>query len=202
MGRRFFNPETGIWRFFGWVGEIVVLSLLWTLCSIPLVTLGSASTALYDAAAHNMRRKESDLFRRFFGTFRREFKTACPTTLLWGAVAGLIVFLYIRLVGIGPDHQVVTAYSMVFVLLLFLLLLVLCWVFPLLSRFTFGFAELNRTAIRIALGNILRSVTMALIVALGIFACMRNYFCVFFVPGIAAWLSTFFIEPVFERYTQ
>ena len=201
MGRRFFNPETGIWRFFSWLGEIVSLSLLWTLCSIPVVTLGAASTALYDAVAHNMRRKESDMFQRFFGTFRRELKPGCLTTLLWGAVAGLLFFLYRALAGAGPDGRVVTAYSVVFLLLLYLLLCVLSWVFPILSRFTFGFAALNRTALRIALGNILRSALMALLTGLGIAAFSQNYFFVFFVPGLIAWLSSFLIEPVFEKYS-
>ena len=100
MGRRFFNPETGIWRFFSWLGEIVSLSLLWTLCSIPVVTLGAASTALYDAVAHNMRRKESDMFQRFFGTFRRELKPGCLTTLLWGAVAAVLT-------SRGEEHRAV-----------------------------------------------------------------------------------------------
>ena len=157
MVRRFFNSETGIWRFFGWVGDIVMLSLLWVLCSVPLVTMGAASTALYDAAVHVMRRKDDAVFSRFFGTFRRELKTACLTTLLWGALAGLTVLLYRGLVGSAPDGQVVTAWSVIFLLLLYLLLCILSWVFPLLSRFTFGFADLNRTALRLALGNILRS---------------------------------------------
>ena len=202
MGRRFFNPETGIWKFFSWLGEIVSLSLLWTLCSIPVITLGAASTALYDAVAHNMRRKESDMFQRFFGTFRRELKPGCLTTLLWGAVAGLLFFLYRSLAGSAPDGQVVTAWSAVFLLLLYLLLCVLSWVFPILSRFTFGFAALNRTALRIALGNILRSAAMALLIAAGIAIFTRNYYAVSFLPGVFAWLSTFLIEPVFERYSN
>ena len=103
MGRRFFNSEVGIWRFFGRVGEIVMLSLLWTVCSVPLVTAGAASTALYDTVVHLVRRGENELFYRFFGTFRRELKTACLSTLLWGAVAALLVFLYRSLAGAGPD---------------------------------------------------------------------------------------------------
>ena len=200
MGRRFFNPETGIWKFFSWVGEIVSLSLLWTLCSIPIITMGAASTALYDAVAHNMRRQESDMFQRFFGTFRRELKTGCFTVLLWGAVAGLLLFLYRALVGSGPDGQVMTVWTVVLILLLYFILGILSWLFPILSRFTFGFTDLNRTALRIALGNILRSVLMALLLGLGIAAFSQNYFFVLFVPGLACWLSSFLIEPVFERY--
>ena len=90
----------------------------------------------------------------------------------------------------------------VFLLLLYLLLCVLSWVFPILSRFTFGFAALNRTALRIALGNILRSALMALLTGLGIAAFAQNYFFVFFVPGLIAWLSSYLIEPVFEKYSD
>ena len=202
MVQRFFNSETGIWRFFSWVGDIVMLSLLWVLCSVPLVTMGAASTALYDAVVHVIRRKDDSVFSRFFGTFRRELKTACLSTLLWGALAGLIVFLYRGLAGSAPDGQVVTAWSVLFLLLLYLLLCVVCWVFPILSRFTFGFADLNRTAVRLALGNILRSASMALLVGLGIAAFSRNFYFVFFVPGLIAWLSSYLIEPVFEKYSD
>ena len=202
MGRRFFNSEVGIWRFFGRVGEIVMLSLLWTICSVPLVTAGASSTALYDTVVHLVRRGENELFSRFFGTFRREMKTACLSTLLWGAVAVLLVFLYRGLAVAGPDGRVVTGYSVVFLLLLFFVLLVLSWLFPLLSRFTFGFMDLNRTALRIALGNVLRSAAMALLYGAGIALFLRNYFSVFFVPGLAAWLSSFLIEPVFGKYTE
>ena len=202
MVRRFFNSETGIWRFFGWVGDIVMLRLLWTLCSLPLITAGASSTALYDSVVHVMRRKDDSVFSRFFGTFRRELKTGCLTTLLWGAVAGLFGFLYRLLAGAGPDGQVVTAWSVVFLLLIYLLLCILSWVFPLLSRFTFSFAALNRTALRLALGNILRSALMALLLGAGIALVLRNYFAIFFVPGLAAWLSSYLIEPVFEKYSD
>ena len=94
----------------------------------------------------------------------------------------------------------ITAWSVVFLLLLYFLLGVLSWVFPILSRFTFGFADLNRTALRIALGNILRSASMALLLGLGIAAFSHNYFFVFFVPGLIAWLSSYLIEPVCEKY--
>ncbi len=202
MGRRFFNPDTGIWRFFGWVGDIVILSLLWALCSIPLITCGAASTALYDSVVHVVRRKDDSFISRFFGTFRRELKMGCLSTLLWGAVVSLFLFLYRILAGTGPDGQVMTVWSVVLILLLYFILGILSWLFPILSRFTFGFTDLNRTALRLALGNILRSATMALLIGLGIAAFSRNFYFVFFVPGLASWLSSFLIEPVFEKYSN
>ena len=74
MARRFFNPESGVWKPLGFFGDLVILSLLWCLCSVPLVTLGPATAALYDTVVHSMRRKEAPPFYRFFDTFRRELK--------------------------------------------------------------------------------------------------------------------------------
>ena len=48
--RSLFNPESFLWKPFGYIGDLVVLSLLWV-CSIPVVTLGASSAALYDDGA-------------------------------------------------------------------------------------------------------------------------------------------------------
>lgn len=200
MLRSFFNSETGIWRFFGWVGDIVMLSLLWVLCSVPVLTLGAASTALYDTIVHGMRRRESNMFSRYFGTFRRELKTGCLTSLFWEVCALFLFYLYSALAGTGPDGQIAVVYSAIFLMILCFMLGILCWVFPLLSRFTFRFSDLNRTALRISLGNILRSAAMALLAVSAIALFLRNYFSVFFTPGLVSWLCSYLIEPVFQSY--
>ena len=53
--RKLFNSEHPLWLIFGFVGDIVVLSLLWTVCSAPILTLGAASAALYDAVVADFR---------------------------------------------------------------------------------------------------------------------------------------------------
>ena len=40
--RRFFNPESVLWQIFGFIGDVVILSMLWTVCSAPLITVGAA----------------------------------------------------------------------------------------------------------------------------------------------------------------
>lgn len=200
MKRRFFNSDTEIWRFFGWVGDIVILSLLWVVFSLPLVTVGAASTALYDTAVRVVRRKTDSLFGRFWKTFRREWKTATITTLFWAVIVAVPIALYIFAVRSAPEGQPLQLQSVLFLLVLFLLMSILSWVFPLLSRFTFTFASLQGIAVRLALGQILRSVSMTLLIGLGIWACSHQVFSIFFAPGLVAWLSTFLIEPVFQSY--
>ena len=199
MARRFFEPESLAWKPFGFLGELVMMSLLWGLCAIPLVTIGPASAALYDCTVHCLRRKEGDLFSRFFRTFRAELKTGVLSTLLWMLLLGIPFALHLRVVG-SLGNGVFAAVEMLLLLLVFFLAAILCWVFPTLSRFTFGFAALNRTAVRLALGNIFRSVALVLLNALSILLVLLFAAPVLFAPGLAALLSSFLIEPVFRKY--
>lgn len=197
--RRFFDPESMLWKPLGFVGELVVLSLLWGACSAALVTAGPATAALYDTVAHVLRRREDDLFPRFFRTFRAELKTGCLSALLWLVLLGLLFFSWRFLTGLDDPRFGIAAWVYAPVLTL-LLLGVLCWVFPLLSRFTFGFGDLNRTAVRLALGNILRSLAAALLTALGAIVCWLYTTPIIFVPGLVVWIWSCLMEPVFARY--
>lgn len=199
MARRFFEPESLVWKPFGYLGELVMMSLLWGLCAIPLVTIGPASAALYDCAVHCLRRKEGDLFSRFFRTFKAELKTGLLSTLQWMLLLALPLALHYGAVG-SLGSVVFNALEVLSLLLLFFLTAILCWVFPTLSRFTFGFASLNRTAVRLALGNILRSVALVLINGLSVLLVLLFAAPVLFAPGLAALLSSFLIEPVFRNY--
>ena len=45
-----FNPQNSFWQTIDRLSDLLILSLLWLICSLPLVTVGAASTALYDTA--------------------------------------------------------------------------------------------------------------------------------------------------------
>lgn len=199
MARRFFDPEGLVWKPLGFIGDLVMLSLLWFLCSVPLVTLGAATAALYDTAVHVMRRGETAIFARFFGTLRRELKEGILLTLLWAGIAlGQWLILY-GLTRLIPAAQG-TAVSLIEMLLIFLFLAAASWVFPTLSRFTMGVGALSSVCLRLAPGNALRSAALALLNALLIAACLRFILPLMFAPALVAYLSSFLIEPVFERY--
>jgi len=90
----FFNPDNWLWKFFGKIYDFFGLSCMWVLCSMPLVTVGPASIALYDAAAHCLRGDETKLAKRFFRTFKKELVPGILLTLVWAAIAMAFWFGY------------------------------------------------------------------------------------------------------------
>ena len=204
MRSRLFDPESWLWKPLGFLGELVTLSLLWAVFSLPLVTLGPASAALYDTAVHVLRRREEGApFARFFSTFRRELKEGVLTTLLWAALLGaaaLVLCAAMRLFsGFAARWGLVL---LIAVLCGFFALCVLCWVFPVLSRFTLPLAALQSNSLRLALGHILRSAAMALLWGASLYLSVRYVAPLFVLPAAAALLSSYLIEPVFRKYEE
>ena len=55
MLNNFFDPQNAFWRWVCNVPHLLALSVLWAVCSIPIVTLVPASVAMYSAIVKCMR---------------------------------------------------------------------------------------------------------------------------------------------------
>lgn len=196
-----FNPENHFWQMLDHLADLLILSLLWLFFSLPVVTVGAATTALYDAVARCVRGRESMPWRRFWQTFRRELPGAALVTLIWGALL-LLLFNAVAMIGAAAAAGSSAA---PFVLVFCLVLLILpvgaaCWMFPLLSRFTFRPVELMLTALRFAFGRLPRTLGLVLILTVSVFLVRVLLFPVILLPGLAAWLFAALLEPVFRQY--
>ena len=66
------------------------LNLLWFVCSIPVFTIGAATTALCYASLKIVRDEDSHVFALFFRSFRENFRQA---TVIWLILLGVGLFL-------------------------------------------------------------------------------------------------------------
>ena len=66
------------------------LNILWFVCSLPIVTIGASTTALYYACLKVIRDEESHAWKLFFHSFKENFKQA---TQLWLILLGAGLFL-------------------------------------------------------------------------------------------------------------
>lgn len=200
MANSLFHSESFVWKPFGWVADILLMSGLWFVCSVPIVTMGAATTALYDCAARCVRGADQKIFARFFGTFKRELGQSILCQLLWTGVIGAGYWL-IRTFG---NHVAVTDASVMATAAWLCILVVVvgagCWVLPLLSRFTFSFGALNATAVKLALIHIPRTMALGLSTVVAAWLCIQWWIPFLFLPMLLMLLWTLLLEPVFRRY--
>lgn len=178
-----------------------MLSVLWFFASLPLVTLGAATAGVYNAAAKCIIKGENGVWAHFWETFKREFATAALATLLWGGLCALLTW------GVWTIRAQVVFEGMTAVILLavwFAVLLIpvgcLCWMFPLLSRFTFSVGGLIATSLKLTIAYLPRTFVVVALGLAGVILCVWLLLPVVIVPCLVALGWSVMMEPVFQRY--
>ena len=202
MFRGIFKADSWLWKPFGWLADVLILSGLWLLCSLPVVTLGGATAALYDAVVHGFRRHEADYLYRFFGTFKAEWKHGILPTLFWGGLLTALFLGYRWFTGRAEtDAAVMAAWALLVVLCI--PVGIVCWVFPVLSRFELGFGPLCANSAKLALAHLPGTLAMALAAGGCVWVTAYLLFLPLLVlPALLALFWSLFTEPVFKRYER
>ena len=196
----FFNPDNWLWRGFGRVADFFILSVLWMVCSIPVVTIGAATIALYDTVAHCFRYQEGRMVDRFFRTFRKELLRGILPTVVWAVVGYLFNVSYQILSQLGEGSSFWSVFSLVYFVLLLIPVGVAIWAIGLESRFAYTFGQLHKNAVMFTLGYFPRTLAVVLIFVVFYNLLINMFFLVMFLPAIMVNLQSMFMEPVFRKY--
>lgn len=193
-----------VFRFFSWLLDILLLGGIWILCSLPVLTIVPASSALYYSCAKCLRFKESAPCRNFFSAFKQNLRTGLLVGLVFLPVTALVAyglfFLYSGAVQAGGSWRTM---FIVFTALALLPLAIMLSAVCMLSRFEYTAGGLLKDSVRVTVQNLPRLLCSALLTA-GFFylsARLRRIDVAVLVPGICAYLCTFLLEPVLRKYT-
>jgi len=157
MGK-FFNLDSLLMRFLTRLADMMILNLAFLISCIPVVTVGAAWTALYYVALKMVRDEEGSILRSYFHSFRQNFRQA---TVLWlGVLAVVGLLIFDRLILAGMDSPVAAAMNGGTVILGVALLMVLQYLFPLLSKFDDSLIRTLKNACLLALGELPRTLLM------------------------------------------
>lgn len=209
MLQSFFNYDNPIWRFVGRLGDMIVLNILWLVCSIPIVTIGASTTALYYCTLKYVRNEDYGDFRMFFRSFRQNFTQA---TLLW--VLMLLIGLTLGFDFYFFGTMMTGAASVKFVFQAIILALMLVWLFvflyiwPILSRFENTTKNTILNAILMSIRHLGSTISMLICDAVVIIAW---YILLFNIPWLSAflllmgfaliaWINSAMLEHIFEKY--
>jgi len=112
------------------------LNLLWFICSIPIVTIGASTTALYYVSFKIVKDEDNSLTRLFFRAFRENFRQATVLWLILLAVGALLAgdgYLLYRLCthSSGRDAMIFTLMAAFVIAAAVVYVIVLLYVFPL-----------------------------------------------------------------------
>ena len=178
---KFFSYESKFSQLLLKLCNACLLNLLWFVCSLPIVTMGASTTALYYACLKIVRDEDSHVAAQFFHSFRQNFRQA---TQIWLILLGCGLFLgldgyilyHLRLTSGGTMGVIWTLALAGVIAAAVVLVIVLEHVFPLL-------ASVENTS-RAMLKNAFLIGTHYLFATILVFAV---HFAMFFV--VVAWFT-------------
>ena len=180
-------------RAMNWLWNMLVISVLWAVCCIPVFTIGAASTAAYYAAAKCVRRHTGKVVSEFFSSFRLNFRQASVFTLLWGSVLFLLILECIYLYS---NTAVPLAVLYLFYFLLAAAVSCTMYLWPCLSRFARSNLALIKTAVILTFRHLITTILLFLLLICSCLAVYLMPWGILVFPGCMFYLQTFLMEKI------
>lgn len=180
--------------------DLIVAGLLWLVCSLPVITIGASTTALYYAVNKCVRHNRGRLTPTFFSGFRRNFRQA---TLIWllmlaYVLVGLLDAYAFRLMGFGAGT---VPYVLSFLFFLPPLLL-FPWVFAFVSRFQNTVSGTLKYCCWLALRHLKETLILAVELILLLLIAWLLPALIPFLPSSFCMMMSLSTEPVFRQLQQ
>ncbi len=193
----FFNMDGWFFRAGTLIADVFILSLIWFLFSIPIVTMGASFTALFYVSTKRVSNREGYLFKDFLKSFKMNFKQA---TVVWVLILGAILILFTNIKIIGQFENFRGILLPIYLFLIAEVFMLFVYVFPLIARFDMKFKELLKTALFMANKHLLTTVLCFLLVGS---LCLLTYLfppLVIADAGIYSLLSSLLMMRLFKKY--
>ena len=87
-----FNYDNKVFEILGKAVDWVYIGILWLIFSLPVVTIGASTTALYETVHKVIRKSKGYVWRTFWTTFKTNFK---KTTKIWLIQLVVIAVLFL-----------------------------------------------------------------------------------------------------------
>lgn len=206
--KNLFSFDSSFMQTLSRITNLIFLNLLWLICSLPMITIGPTTTAMYYVIFQYLTNQTDSVIRPFFHSLRDNFR---QSLVLW------IPLFLLDLLLVVDALYLFANYSGVFhpLWLVFILMMVVCfslstYVFPLLARYNTRNIDAIRNSVVLFLIHPIQSVIIILLQTLPwiVLLCARELFAragiLWFMLGFslpAYWSGKLYIR-VFEKNTK
>ena len=194
---KIFETDSGFSRFMNVLFDILYVGILWTVCSLPLITAGASTTAAYYAMSKCVRHKTGYIGREYFHSFKENFRQITPLTLLFWIVVGVLsVDLYYIW---NHESRFNNALFVILVFIAFVVAGIVVYSCPILSRFHKKNTELIKTAVYVLFRFLPLTIAIEFVFIAACVGIFLMPWAVFVIPGGYMYALSFPMEHVLGK---
>lgn len=202
MKEKIFGLDSPFFNLMSKLGDLMLLNLMWIVCSLPIVTVGASTTALLYTGMKLAKGRDGYVVRNFWSAFKSNFKQSTIIYLILLVLGG--AFGFSAWYWMHQESNVCQILTLVSVAILIVWLLEVLFVFAVQAKFENTIGNTMKNALIMAVQNL--PITLLCLVAWGLLLGLNYTFVVANVLtlvigiGTVGWLLGMFYNLAFRRY--
>ena len=202
MFQRGFSQDGSLVTVLYRLSDLFLLNILWIFFSLPIVTAGASTAALYTVTLKMRKNQESYIFRSFVKAFRKNFRQGTALWLIY-VLAGGILFLNLYIAALGK-LPVQAFFLTVYAIMTNIYLMVGSYLFPVMAKFDTTIRQILKISLFLSLRHIGYTLMIILITAVpylvvGAYLYLLPILFIITISG-TAYISSGFFNKIFSKY--
>lgn len=186
------------------VFDLILLSVLWLIGCVPIITIGASTSALYYVTMKMVEDRDSGIIRTFAKGYKENLKKSIPLTLLLLLCVGVLAVDF-HVLGSAENAGASVMYGGC-IALAFILAAVYGYVFPLLAKFENTVKNTLANGAKLAITHLPQTLLITVLnllpgvwflVSPGTFS-MIFWIWVFAGTGVVAYINSIFLIRIFN----
>lgn len=199
-----FSINSKFYHFMTKIADCMILSVLWIAFSLPVITTGAATSALYYCVIKVIGEDQGSAVKYFWRSFQSSLKQG--TTV---SVAVFTLSILMPIIGSAAYAQAQNGETLgtVYFVYLVILLFGIAWlhyIFSYIARFQAPLATVLKNSLVICLVNLPSSFSMMILFVLMIILLVWTFpasvTALLLVPAVYALISSFLLEKIYSKY--
>lgn len=201
MGR-IFDLNNPVMRWIIRLFDCMCLSVLWLVVSLPVITVGASTTALFAVIHRYIRLEEGSLWQTFWQAFRENFKRSSLCWLIALAVLALLALDALVFRTMALNGQLL---GRLYWLILLLIGIALTWgayLFCYAERFNGNVKDVLCFSFMLMILHPIKAITVLVILLAGAALILLIPGLLVILPAVACWLCDVVIASVFAAHLR
>lgn len=197
---KLFSVDGAFYQFMSKMFDVLKLSILWILCSLPIITVGASTVAAMYVALKMVDDEEGYIVKQFFKGFKDNWKKA---TLLWliNIVAVYAIYLDFQFFEVIEGNPII--FLVIGIASIVLLISAMLYSYPLLARYENTLFHTIQNSIVITRKYMARTLIIVLIVFFEVVLFQLHMTLMFigliFGPGFIIFTVAAFSKRIFQE---
>ncbi len=185
------------------VADVIMLSVLFFITCIPVITIGPSTTALFYVMTRRIYEKEAYIFRDYFKSFKLNFIQSFLTWLLISVLFSILAFnIYSIFAGYTFDIGTITGkfFLVLYLSLTIEVFMLSLYAYPVISRFDLKFVDGIKKSLLLAHLHLPTTISLTCVAFIVGYFTIANPFLLIVSMGMYTSFASYFIMKVFRKH--